>query len=223
MLVFISGETAALQRMLARPTLCREAWKMRSFAGFGSTSHENVIKPCRALSCRDPVNFVVVRPKRHGSLANHAKLHLFPASRSRRRSKGRGRHRGRNGRQTLVQFSGEGRPPGRRLKQREGRRRLRRVLSWRSLPGSRERPAVATMVANRASNAARTLGLDAANRRDTYSVFSATCKDTLTHRDYAQCVETKMFLGWDRQRSWWYCTGMLNGGKFRVTAENRNR
>ena len=56
-----------------------------------------------------------------------------------------------------------------------------------------------------------------------YSVFSATCKDTLTHRDYAQCVETKMFLGWDRQRSWWYCTGMLAGGKFRVTAENRHR
>jgi hypothetical protein len=56
-----------------------------------------------------------------------------------------------------------------------------------------------------------------------YSVFSATCKDTLTHRDYAQCLETKMFLGWDRQRSWWYCTGMLAGGKFRLTAENRNR
>ena len=56
-----------------------------------------------------------------------------------------------------------------------------------------------------------------------YSVFSATCKDTLTHRDYVQCTETKMFLGWDRQRSWWYCTGMLNGGKFRVTAQNRNR
>jgi hypothetical protein len=56
-----------------------------------------------------------------------------------------------------------------------------------------------------------------------YSVFSATCKDTLTHRDYVQCVETKMFLGLDRQRVWWYCTGMLNGGKFRVTAENRNR
>jgi len=56
-----------------------------------------------------------------------------------------------------------------------------------------------------------------------YSVFSATCKDTLTHRDYVQCVDTKMFLGWDRQRSWWYCTGMLAGGKFRVTAENRNR
>jgi len=55
------------------------------------------------------------------------------------------------------------------------------------------------------------------------SVFSATCKDTLTHRDYVQCVETKMFLGWNHQRSWWYCNGMLNGGKFRVTVENRNR
>jgi hypothetical protein len=55
------------------------------------------------------------------------------------------------------------------------------------------------------------------------SVFSATCKDTLTHRDYVQCVETKMLLGWNHQRSWWYCNGMLAGGKFRVTAENRNR
>jgi hypothetical protein len=56
-----------------------------------------------------------------------------------------------------------------------------------------------------------------------YSTFSATCKDTLTHRDYVQCTETKWFLGWDRQRAWWTCTGMLAGGRFRVTAENRNR
>lgn len=56
-----------------------------------------------------------------------------------------------------------------------------------------------------------------------FSVFSATCKDTLTHRDYVQCSETKRFLGWDRQRAWWYCGGMLAGGKFRVTAQNRNR
>jgi hypothetical protein len=56
-----------------------------------------------------------------------------------------------------------------------------------------------------------------------YSLFSATCKDTLTHRDYVQCVETKMFLGWDQRRSWWYCSGMQAGGKFRVTAQNRNR
>jgi hypothetical protein len=56
-----------------------------------------------------------------------------------------------------------------------------------------------------------------------YSTFSATCKDTLTHRDYVQCMETKMFLGEQRNRAWWYCTSMLAGGKFRVTAENRNR
>ncbi len=56
-----------------------------------------------------------------------------------------------------------------------------------------------------------------------YTVFSATCKDTLTHKDYVQCVETEMFLGWERQRAWWRCTGMLAGGKFRVTAQNRDR
>jgi hypothetical protein len=56
-----------------------------------------------------------------------------------------------------------------------------------------------------------------------YSVFSATCKDTLTHKSYVDCGETKMFLGWDRQRAWWYCTGMQIGGKFRVTAANRWR
>ena len=56
-----------------------------------------------------------------------------------------------------------------------------------------------------------------------YSVFSATCKDTLTYKSYIECGETKMFLGWDRQRAWWYCNGMQVGGKFRVTAANRWR
>ena len=56
-----------------------------------------------------------------------------------------------------------------------------------------------------------------------FSVWSATCKDTLTYKSYVDCGETKRFLGWDRQRTWWYCTSMLAGGKFRVTAENRNR
>src|ERR1041384_5177622 len=44
-------------------------------SGFGSTSYENIIKACRPLNCCDPVDLVVVRPERHGSLANHAKLH----------------------------------------------------------------------------------------------------------------------------------------------------
>jgi hypothetical protein len=56
-----------------------------------------------------------------------------------------------------------------------------------------------------------------------YSVFSATCKDTLTYKSYVDCGETKRFLGWDTQRAWWYCNGMQIGGKFRVTAANRWR
>ena len=42
--------------------------------GFGRTSHENVIKPRRALSCRYPVNCIVVRPERYGNVANRNRL-----------------------------------------------------------------------------------------------------------------------------------------------------
>jgi hypothetical protein len=78
------------------------------------------------------------------------------------------------------------------------------------------------MVANQASNAARTLGLDAANRRD-ISHISRQRADTLTYKSYADCLETKVFLGWDTRKAWWYCSGMQAGGKFRVTAANRWR
>jgi hypothetical protein len=54
-------------------------------SGFGRTSDENVIKPCRALSCRYPVNCVAVRPKRTGSVANRSRLR-HPASQHHRRS-----------------------------------------------------------------------------------------------------------------------------------------
>jgi len=32
--------------------------------------HEILVKPFRALSCRHLVNFVIVRPERHGNVAN---------------------------------------------------------------------------------------------------------------------------------------------------------
>ena len=57
-------------------------------SGFGRTSRENVIKPCRALGCRDPVNFAIVRPERHGSLANR---NYQPASQHHGRSAEAGR------------------------------------------------------------------------------------------------------------------------------------
>ncbi len=40
------------------------------------TSHENVIKPCRGLSCRHPVNCIVVRPERRRNVANTPGRHL---------------------------------------------------------------------------------------------------------------------------------------------------
>jgi hypothetical protein len=46
-------------------------------------------------------------------------------------------------------------------------------------------------------------------------VFSATCRDTLTYKDYADCVETKWFLAWDQQRIRWVCSSLMAAGKFK--------
>lgn len=43
--------------------------------------------------------------------------------------------------------------------------------------------------------------------------FSTTCRDTLTYNTYAQCVETKAFLGATPRESRWICTSLLAGGK----------
>src|SRR5689334_1680467 len=44
-------------------------------SGFGRTWNGNVIKPCRAHSCRYPVNGIAVRPERHGNVADHNRRH----------------------------------------------------------------------------------------------------------------------------------------------------
>jgi hypothetical protein len=46
-------------------------------------------------------------------------------------------------------------------------------------------------------------------------VFSATCRDTLTYKDYADCVDTKWFLAWDQQRIRWVCSSLMAAGKFK--------
>jgi len=45
------------------------------------------------------------------------------------------------------------------------------------------------------------------------SLFSPTCTDTLSYNTYAQCVETKAFLGAQPRESRWLCTSLLAGGK----------
>ena len=48
----------------------------------------------------------------------------------------------------------------------------------------------------------------------TWSTFSSTCKDTLTYKTYLECKETKVFLGLDQRKAWWFCSSMQAGGKF---------
>jgi hypothetical protein len=159
-----------------------------------------------------------VRPERHGSLANHGKL---PSSQ--RHGHGAGakvkpRQRQERAANTGAGFR-RGPAPERQLKRREGRRRLRRDLSWRSLHGSRERPAVAMMVANQASDAARTLGLDAVNRPDGIQ-FSQQPAKTRSRTGTTRNAWKPNVLGWDETDPG-VLHRMLNGGKFRVTARTR--
>jgi hypothetical protein len=56
-----------------------------------------------------------------------------------------------------------------------------------------------------------------------YSVFSATCTDTLTYSSYTGCMSTKVFTGWDANRAWWYCNGLAAGHKFKVAELKRRR
>jgi hypothetical protein len=56
-----------------------------------------------------------------------------------------------------------------------------------------------------------------------FSTFSPTCTDTLTYKSYIDCKDTKEFLGWDRNRAWWYCTSLAAGKKFQVAEVKRRR
>ena len=56
-----------------------------------------------------------------------------------------------------------------------------------------------------------------------FSTFSATCTDTLTYKSYADCLDTKLFLGWEHYKARWYCSGLQTGGKFQVAELKRSR
>jgi hypothetical protein len=43
--------------------------------------------------------------------------------------------------------------------------------------------------------------------------FSPTCRDTLTYNTYAQCIDTKTFLGSTSKEARWICSSLLAGGK----------
>jgi len=47
-----------------------------------------------------------------------------------------------------------------------------------------------------------------------FHTFSVTCRDTLTYKTYAECLDTKIFLALERNKAWWLCSSMLAGGRF---------
>jgi hypothetical protein len=53
--------------------------------GLGAHGHEIVVKPCRALNCRYPVNCIAVRPERYRSVANRNRFR-YPAAKHHGRS-----------------------------------------------------------------------------------------------------------------------------------------
>jgi hypothetical protein len=55
------------------------------------------------------------------------------------------------------------------------------------------------------------------------AMFSTTCRDTLSYKSYADCLETKMFLGWDQRRARWHCSGLDAGARFQVADIKRSR
>jgi hypothetical protein len=54
-------------------------------------------------------------------------------------------------------------------------------------------------------------------------LFSLTCRDNLTYKSYVDCVETKWFLGEQRNKAWWLCSSLNAAGRFQVAEFKRSR
>ncbi|MFK4499758.1 hypothetical protein ABIF86_004049 [Bradyrhizobium japonicum] len=55
-----------------------------------------------------------------------------------------------------------------------------------------------------------------------YGPFSPTCRDTITHTSYEGCVETKVFLGENRNKAHWFCSSLQAGNRFKVAELKRS-
>jgi len=52
-----------------------------------------------------------------------------------------------------------------------------------------------------------------------FGTYSSTCNDTLTYKTYAECKDTKVFLGGVEREARWHCSGLLAAG--RLAGEKR--
>jgi hypothetical protein len=55
-----------------------------------------------------------------------------------------------------------------------------------------------------------------------YGPFSPTCRDTITHKSYVDCVETRTFLGDNRNKAHWLCSSLAAGNRFKVADLKRS-
>jgi hypothetical protein len=46
-----------------------------------------------------------------------------------------------------------------------------------------------------------------------FGTYSSTCNDTLTYKTYAECKDTKVFLGGVEREARWHCSGLLAAGR----------
>ncbi|WP_409189959.1 hypothetical protein [Bradyrhizobium sp. RDM4] len=67
------------------------------------------------------------------------------------------------------------------------------------------------------------VGCSESSGGQTSAFFSATCRDSLTYKNYVDCVETKVFLGEYRNRAYWFCSSLSAGNKFKVAELKRSR
>jgi len=56
-----------------------------------------------------------------------------------------------------------------------------------------------------------------------YGPFSPTCRDTITHKSYMDCVDTRVFLGDNRNRAHWMCSSLAAGNRFQVAELKRSK
>ena len=103
------------------------------YVWYGRTSYENVIKPCRALGDRHPVNRIAEQPERYGNVTNHNGLR-HPASQHHGRSAETGGKAATAGGNAVTRVRSGGTPGGpdiaRHSNGRLGRRRLRGCPAW---------------------------------------------------------------------------------------------
>ncbi|MBC9881194.1 hypothetical protein G8O24_28080 [Bradyrhizobium sp. INPA01-394B] len=67
------------------------------------------------------------------------------------------------------------------------------------------------------------IGCSESGGGQTNAPFSPTCRDTITHKSYVDCVETKVFLGEYRNRAYWLCSSLSAGNQFKVAELKRSR